>query len=304
MNMTREVRELRKKLITSTNIGTLFGLNPHQSLYHLWDEKKNGEVINIDNEYMKAGRKLEPVIAEMIQEREGWKLYPFKDFIKNEQYRIGSSFDYKAETDVECAIIEIKNVGYTTYKKDWFNEGIETPPAQYQLQVQTQMFISGIHKAYIGAFVGGNRLLDLFEIKYDNLKIVEILNEVRKFWESIDKNIQPPQEDEPNTKLQSTMFHDVTKDKVIEADDKLKGLILEYDKENSMKLYCEKKVKSLKAEIRPLIGDAQIIKCGSHTLTCTKVKDSYAKEDKIIKKGDLTRKGSITFKIKEVKNGI
>ena len=299
MTMTREVRELRKKDITSTNIGTLFGFNKRQSLIQLWHEKKTGEVTTIDNPYMAAGRELEPIIAKLIGEREGWDLMPFNDYLQNEELRIGSSFDYLAIVDKEQTILEIKNVGYTTHKTDWFNAGIETPPAQYQLQVQLQMFISGIHKAYIGAFAGGNNLLPVFPIIYDPLKIAEILSAVKKFWKSIDENIQPPQEDEPNTELQNTMFHDVKKDKVINADEKLSLLMSNFFGANKAKLKFEKDAKKFKAEMTPLIGDAEIVKSDDFTLKVTKTKDSYAKKD--IKVGDLTKKGSVRISVKEAK---
>ena len=97
--------------VTSTEVSALFDMNPYQTEFELYHQKKDKVVINIDdNERMAWGRRLEDSIALEFAERNKLSVEPFDVYMRNPDTRMGSSFDYKIVSEKEPAILEIKNV--------------------------------------------------------------------------------------------------------------------------------------------------------------------------------------------------
>jgi predicted phage-related endonuclease len=65
--------------LTSTEVATLYGLNPYSTLFETWHRKKAGEAVQrTDTDRMKWGRRLEAVVALGVAEDLGWKAEPRK----------------------------------------------------------------------------------------------------------------------------------------------------------------------------------------------------------------------------------
>lgn len=194
---------LRAGVITSTEISALFNIPTYVTSYELWHRKKSSKVVEIDdNERMSWGRRLEDAIAQGITEDNSWIIRNMDEFIYDDQLKIGSSFDYcivdyikstdenedEIEIEKDVAILEIKNVDSLVYKEKWVDD---MPPDHIQMQVQHQMLVSGIHKAYVGALVGGNTV-KLIEFNYDDEVGKRIQWAAQKFWKTIKDNQPPP----------------------------------------------------------------------------------------------------------------
>ena len=77
--------------VTSTEVSALFNVNPYQSEFELYNQKKDKVVINIeDNERMAWGRRLEDSIAQGCAESQGWNVEPFDVYLSNSVTRMGS----------------------------------------------------------------------------------------------------------------------------------------------------------------------------------------------------------------------
>lgn len=187
---------LRAQDLTSTDIAALFGLSPYKTHFELWHEKKSGEPVRIQqNERMKWGNRLEASVALGIAEDRGWTVRPFKEYGRLPGLRLGSSFDFRIlahlpadgaqrrELDVD-AILEIKCVDFRAFRDGWTVEDdyIEAPP-HIELQVQHQLLVSGLRRAYIGVLVGGNDVR-ILEREADPQVHAGILAKAREFWQS------------------------------------------------------------------------------------------------------------------------
>ena len=92
--------ETRKFYINSTESAALFNLSPYLTafeLYHL----KTGNIEDgfVETERTKAGKFLESSIAEFAGAELGLEVEPFKDYLYDEDIKMGSSFDYVVTSD-------------------------------------------------------------------------------------------------------------------------------------------------------------------------------------------------------------
>lgn len=188
---------LRAQDLTSTDIAALFGMSPYKTAFELWHEKRSGEVARVkDNDRMRWGRRLESVVAEGIAEDRGWTVRPFKEYGRLPGLRLGASFDFRILTHMPAdgeqrrdldtdAILEIKTVDFLAFRNGWtIEDDYVEAPAHIELQVQHQMLVSGLRRAYIGVLIGGNRI-EVIERSADEEVHRAILGKAREFWQSI-----------------------------------------------------------------------------------------------------------------------
>ena len=248
--------ELRANYINSTEVSTLFGLNPYSSKFQLWHEKKSKVSIGIEENFrMKMGSLLEAPIAQAAADQNGWVIHPMKDYYCDDTLRIGSSMDYRIENPK--AILEIKNVDSLVYKKKW-SEFESTP--MIELQVQHQMLLSGYDTAYICALVGGNELKIIERHASPEIQ-KDMLNRVSEFWKSIEDNEEPKIDYERDAELLIAINQMVDPGTFYSGPtDQLEKLVIKY-KELGL---AENKIKadktSLKAQMMEIIGDKEKVK--------------------------------------------
>lgn len=197
---------LRCRDLTSTDIPALFGMSPYKTHFELWHEKRSGErpAFNV-SERMKWGTRLEAAVAEGIAADQGWCVRPMKEYVRLPSLRLGSSFDFRIQggvfryrdgdttafDTVDDAILEIKTVDARAFASGWIIEDdfIEAT-AHIELQVQHQMLVSGLRRAYIGVLVGGNDVR-ILERSADQETHAAIADAARSFWQSIEADHAP-----------------------------------------------------------------------------------------------------------------
>jgi putative phage-type endonuclease len=174
-----ELSPLRKLDVTSTDVATLFNASPYQSYYKLWMRKAGRIEHDSDemSERMECGLALEEAIAQYAAQRHGWRIERFDEYMRNEELRIGSSFDFITDDN---KIVEIKNVDLYQFNNLWYL----APPIHIELQVQHQLLVSGLSGAIIVAMVGGNSLR-IYERGRDEGVHNAIVSRVRAFWDDI-----------------------------------------------------------------------------------------------------------------------
>lgn len=246
--------EMRKANVNSTDSSALFRMHPKLSEMELYYEKKTGDCREFeDNMRMKAGRKLEPFVADIFSEETRYDVRPFKDYAVDEEYKMGSSFDYEIISgELEGWLIEIKVVDYIVYRDNWFEE---EAPEHIETQVQHQLEMTGREGCMIVAWVGGNTL-KMIARKRNQVMGQSIRNQIAKFWDSVERN-EPP---EPDYKLDADFIiamhqssganiYDATEEK--DLCEKLRA----WKAFNTARLDLEKKQKALKAEILDYVGN-------------------------------------------------
>lgn len=174
--------------IGGSEAATTVNQNPYQTKYGLYLEKR-GEIPGFEgNERTKWGNKLEDIIATEFKEQNDLWVQRKNFILQHDRYdfMIGN-----IDREIFCkdrgrGILEIKNTGHFM-GKEW--EG-ETAPAQYHLQMQHYLAITGYEYGYFATLIGGNQYHQI-EVQRDN-EIIEILEEAEaKFWEDVKAGREP-----------------------------------------------------------------------------------------------------------------
>lgn len=264
---------LRTRDLTSTDVAALFGLSPYKTAFELWHEKKAGERgAFTENDRMKWGRRLEATVAAGIAEDMGWSIRPMKEYMRLPDVRVGASFDFRICTNMldvrddgelgdsaGDAHLEIKCVDSFAFRNGWtIDQGLIEAPPHIELQVQHQMLVSGLRRAYIGAMVGGNDIR-IIERAADDAVHAGILAAAAKFWQSIDANEPPPpvMPDDADAVIRMHQFAEPGKLLDAREDETIKRLVSEYHLLGQAKADAEEQQKVRKAELLERIGTAE-----------------------------------------------
>ena len=265
--------------ITSTEISCLFHCNPYLSEFELYNQKKDKEVINLeDNERMAWGRRLEDSIAQGCAASQGWEVEPFDVYMSDPHNRMGSSFDYKITSERELGIMEVKNVSEYIFKSKWIeeNDNLEAPP-HIEMQLQYQLHIANIEWGCIVALVGGNTQKLIIRRRDREMgKIFE--TKVKEFWDRIKSDTPPPVNyDRDSNYMIKNLFNHADPILIMNADEDMDQLIDEYNSINREYVSLGKTKDSIKAQIlEKSLGSSKIIsKYG--TINCGMTKGSQGK---------------------------
>jgi putative phage-type endonuclease len=190
VNTEQEWLQLRSNVITATDMGIILGLNPYVSVAKMLEEKKTPMPLN--NSYVFIGNILESVVVKATNKvlNKGFKLFEDeqgKNFFINEELKLGATPDAYDSTH----ILECKSTKPINYLK-WHN----WPPVHYLIQLYTQLICTGKEQGYL-AILSTNLSQHSPELKLPIIvfllqrtnKLDDIvLNELKRFWETIQSN--------------------------------------------------------------------------------------------------------------------
>ena len=266
--------------VTSTEVSALFNLNPYQTEFELYHQKKDKVVVNIDdNERMMWGRHLEDSIALGFAEKYKMKVEQFDVYMRDPETRMGSSFDYKIVSEKEPMILEIKNVDGLAYRKNWIEHdeyNIE-PPEHIALQLQHQLEITGYNVGYIVALVGGNTMKVVRSER--DPRIGKLLKgKVENFWERIKLGVPPDIDYTRDAQyIMKNLCNQADAGTILEADEDMDKLIDDYNAVNREYVSLGKQKDSIKAQILERSNNASKIVSVNGTISCGMSKESKGK---------------------------
>lgn len=253
----------RAKDVTSTQVAALFGVSPYLTEFDLWHQKRNGIVEAFEeNNRTRWGNRLEETIAKGFAEEFGLQhLIKLSVYQRRTGQRLGASYDFRAcADDCDYVLLECKNVDYMEHKEKW----TETEaPAHIELQVQTQLLLSGYRRAFIVALVGGNNLV-VHEREPDAEVQSAIVEKVAAFWSSVDAGIEPKPDFVRDADLLLSRIYNRSDGTEIEADAETQALLQQWLDAKS----AADTVKPLQAQIALLIGSASKVRTPSGVLSC------------------------------------
>ena len=262
---------MRKLDVTSTESAALFGMSPYMTHFELWHRKHSGDVPEFKtNERMKWGNRLEAAIAHGIAEEQGWTIEPMKDYLRLPEERIGSSFDFRITSLGEPAHLEIKNVDYLAFRDGWIehDDGTIEAPEHIEMQVQHQMMVSGYKRAFIGAFIGGNRGV-VIERERDEQVISAIRQRIADFWHSVDAGQEPAPMMPGDAEAVIRLNQYAQPGKILDAsaDEEIAIRVAEYKALGNQAKDIDERLQALKASLFEAIGDAEKVLLDGWTIS-------------------------------------
>lgn len=258
--------------VTSTESPALFGISPYQTKFELWHRKKSKMVVDseLTSERVKWGTRLQDSIAKGIAEDMGWQIRRMDEYIREPDFKMGASFDYAIEDDKEPGILEIKNVDSLMFRENWIieSENIEAPP-HIELQLQHQLAVSKRYVGYIGALIGGNKVI-LIRRNADDKIILNLKIKIAEFWKSIETNHAPEPDFSRDSEFIRELYSnassgkvlDLSSDETISALAKAYAILLEEEKQ------VENRKNAIKAKLLMASGDAEKIIGNGFTISC------------------------------------
>ena len=259
--------KLRQSYLGSSEWSVIAGLyNAYKSPYDVFNEKVYGYE-PFDNLRMRLGRDIEPMIAKWVEEELDGKV------AQDGLVRFHKDYDYLATNldgifyDKEGApsVLEIKTAS-TIARDNW---GAELP-IQYYTQIQGQMLITGMRKAYVAILTFGFAGPEKFEIQeydYDESFINLVVPKLVDFWTNhVEKKVAPEYTTESDVKnaYPEANNHSIKATKeIISAMDKIKDI-------KAKKKALDQELKSLELDIKKEMKDAHSIIDGDQTLATWK----------------------------------
>jgi putative phage-type endonuclease len=268
----------RQRDVTSTESAALFGMSPYVTAFDLWHRKRSGTAPEFkQNDRMKWGNRLEAAIAHGIAEEQGWEIRPMKEYMRDPDARLGSSFDFVITSLGEPVHLEIKNVDYLAFRDGWIehDDGSIEAPEHIEMQVQHQMAVSGFKRAFIGAFIGGNRGV-VIERERDEDVIRAIRHRVAEFWRTVDAGQEPEPVMPDDAEVLIRMNQYAQPGKVLDAssDEEIARLVDEYRQANAAKKNAEEDAEVAKARLLEAIGDAEKVLLPGYTISASMIADT------------------------------
>jgi len=264
--------KLRLDDVTSTDVPALFGLSPYVTKYELFHRKRSKTIVsNVGNERSAWGLALQDAIAAKIAKDEGWTIRRMDEYIRIPSLGIAASFDYSLNEKDGYGLLEVKNVDSLAYKEGWIVDGdnVEAPP-HIELQVQTQLLVSGRTYAYIGALIGGNKKV-LIKRTPDKKVMDRIIQEVQEFKKSLYENIEPQPDFQRDSKFIAELYNYAEPGQVLsvkESTDKdYEEMTAWYKHYSEMEKKAKTEKEIIKAKLLLKIGEAEKVFGEGFTIT-------------------------------------
>lgn len=274
---------MRKNDVTSTEVAALFGCSPYVTAFELWHRKQGNKDVAIEqNERMKWGTRLQDSIAAGIAEDQGWVIRRMTEYMRDPDLRLGASFDFAFGKRLEeDGILEIKNVDGLAFRDGWIVDGdnVEAPP-HIEIQVQVQLAVSGKKKAYIGALIGGNRVV-LIEREPDFGVITQIKQRVRDFWISVVGGTPPEPDFQRDASFISKLYGYAEPGSILPAhgNPRILALALQYREAGAKEKAAKLSKDAAKAEILTLIGPAEKVMGDGFTISSGMIGPKHVEYD-------------------------
>lgn len=185
-NGSRDWLEARRRFVTGTEVASLFGLNPSQSVAKVIRSKTQPDVIPM-NHAMRAGLILESGVFTAMKMDAGIDAKPLeKDrvvMMVDENVRISASLDGVAEIDGCRYVVEAKTMSMKLFQDQWK----QTIPIKYYCQIQTQLLLTESDSQLAAGLSYEFPLpLTIFQIFKDTIFHDYIKLEVARFWECLE----------------------------------------------------------------------------------------------------------------------
>lgn len=181
-----------KPVIGGSEVATVLGVQPNyaKAPFILWLEKTGQkEPDRPDNDFIKWGNILEPVVRKQFAVETGFKVYQNNFVLQHDEHEFMiANIDGEVQDPNQKGrgVLEIKTTSEWN-NKEWDGEKV---PIAYMAQVQHYLAVTGYNYAYIVVLIGGNKLRWWF-IPRDEEIINSIIQAEKDFLYKVANDIPP-----------------------------------------------------------------------------------------------------------------
>jgi putative phage-type endonuclease len=248
--------EWRRQGIGGSDVAAILGLSPWAGPWSVWADKLGLIPSEPENERMRWGHLLEPVIAAEVARRTGLEVAGEQMWVTHKEApHRRSTIDglllepgYESLDDAE-AVLEIK----TTTMQRWDNDEV---PLHYWVQVQHQLEVTGFQRAVVACLHAGSTLR-LYDVEASPEDQARIRDKVDEFWQCyVVPKVQPAALSADLDQLKRTRTEP---EKELEAEGAVRSLIYQHQEAKDALDRAEHYYETLSASLLAAIGDAEVI---------------------------------------------
>lgn len=282
---------LEARKLGSSDAAAICGLNPYRTKHQVFLEKIGAAAPVEENEAMRWGNLLEPVIAEEFARRTELPIKKDNRLIQHPTLPfMTATIDYLVEENGQWGILEIKNRNLFA-GADYEDDGAADDA---HIQVAHQLACSGLSFAYVAALIGGNRLVyTRFERDADLIMKVEELE--KSFWRLVETKTPPELQAGDNDLLASLYAESNGLEKAIpaESEDWAKAYLL--NKQQAK--HFEELADECAANLKNALSDYEFATVGKYRISWkTQTRAEYTVKATSFRKFDVKE-------LKDKKNG-
>lgn len=180
--------EARRAGLGASETATVLGLNDWSTPYAVWASKVSAVAADDDaSEAAEWGNALEAVVARKVSTRHPdlGKPAPTPGLLRHPDHpwmlaTLDRLLVERGKADpAALAVLEVKTVGEWMYRARWI-DGV--PPAHIQVQVQQQLAVTGLARAFVAVLVGGQMMPDPYPIERDERVIGQLIEYGGAWW--------------------------------------------------------------------------------------------------------------------------
>ena len=261
---------LRKRDVTASVVAALFNAHQYTSARQLYIDKTTDAVDEIDNAILRRGRLLESAVAAAVEEDfPHWKLRKADAYYRDPAIRLGATPDYFVDGDPRgLGVIQAKTVAPSAFKKSWTEDG---PPFWIACQTITEMMLTGAKWGAVAALVVDPFRMDckVYPVPRHPGMERRIREATAEFWINADAGFEPEFDFAKDAELIASLYPDATPLKSVDltGDNMLPGLLAERAEIKARSKIDEARVKTIDAEVKAKMGDAEIATIAGFTIT-------------------------------------
>lgn len=237
MTMTNEKERRRAWLqerrhgIGASDVSIILGLNPWRSPLALFTEKlglDNPEGADVEmSDAQKWGLRLENAIAQGFGEETGRHVFaddpyairrhpelPWMMATLDRGQQITDGCELPADFPLAVGTVGALELKTTAFMKaeEWEDE----PPIYYQVQLQAQMFVTGLEWGSLAVLIGGQRFR-YKDMQRNDRFITYMVQKCQEFWQHVQAGVPPPPDGHESTRAAlHTLFPDAIDAELIE----------------------------------------------------------------------------------------
>lgn len=184
--------QTKRAVIGGSEVATVLGVQPNyaKAPFVLWLEKTGQKTPEkVDNDFVKWGNLLEPVVRKQFALETGFKVYQNNFVLQHDQHDFMiANIDGEVQDPNQKGrgVLEVKTTSEWN-NKEWDGENI---PIAYMAQVQHYLAVTGYNYAYIVVLIGGNKLRWWF-VPRDEEIINHLIEKEREFINMVINKIPP-----------------------------------------------------------------------------------------------------------------
>lgn len=252
---------LRKRDVTASVIGALFGCHPYETLLGLYMDKTGAGSPDIDNAVLRRGRILENAVAmAVMEERPDWKVVKATEYLRDPEKRIGATPDFYIHGDPRgLGVLQTKTVAPREFKAKWVDD---RPPFWIALQNATELMLEP-EAAFgcIAVLVVDPYKLEcpIFEIPRHRGVEQRISDAVADFWDNVAFGTQPQPDFARDADLIAALEPEEVPGRRIDlSGDNLLPILLDERSELKARVKAaDDRLAEIDAELRHKLGNAE-----------------------------------------------